>query len=64
MDSVQLSVAFSASQGLGAQFDKVARVIKLRDQLDLERMAFVTLFGGFDTHFALDDDIGESMSVD
>ena len=59
MDSVTLDVAQTTS-GLGYQLDKVAKILKLRDELDLERAGFWTVSGGYDSHFTLDDDEGGS----
>merc|ERR1711871_1645572 len=35
---------------LSSQFDKVSKLIKLRDEIGTERAAFITTLGGWDTH--------------
>ena len=39
---------------LSAQFDKVSKLIKLRDTIGTERAAFITNLGGWDTHNSFD----------
>ena len=49
--SLQTGADSMPNTNLGNQFDKVAKLIKVgtRD-LEMERAAFVTSLGGFDTH--------------
>jgi uncharacterized protein (DUF1501 family)/uncharacterized protein (DUF1800 family) len=59
LDNVELNTTFPESD-LGGQFDKVAKVIKLnKNVLEMERAAFVTKLGGFDTHNSFDTVTGD-----
>lgn len=44
-----LNTVFPASQ-LGQQLDTVARIIAVRDPLQMERQVFLVATGGFDSH--------------
>ena len=50
MQALTLATEFAGDR-ISMQFSQVARALKLREKLQLERAGFFTLHGGFDTHF-------------
>jgi uncharacterized protein (DUF1501 family) len=53
VSATTLNITFSTS-GLSAQFNQIAKMIKLQPTLQTERAVFVTSAGGFDTHNTFD----------
>merc|ERR1712070_142008 len=54
LNGVTLGTTFPESGRVGRGLDKIARMIKLRSDLESERDAFITVHHGYDTHFNTD----------
>ena len=56
MAGVSLTKTFDRDNSLSSSFNQISKIIKLRDQLKLERAGFTAEIGGFDTHGTFDSE--------
>merc|ERR1711988_1461893 len=55
MGNVKLTKTFKSDNEVNSAFSQISKIIKLKDQLKLERAGFITTVHGFDTHHTFDD---------
>lgn len=55
MEDVKLSNTFTVDREISSQFNQISKIIKLREDLKLERAGFIASVHGFDTHHSFDD---------
>eukprot|EP00505_MAST-04D_sp_SCG-Rhode-Island_P001246 Stramenopile-MAST_4_protein_1246 len=55
MEGVKLTKTFNVDREINSAFNQISKIIKLRDELKLERAGFIASVHGFDTHHSFDD---------
>jgi len=61
LDNVTLTQSFGTDQ-MSRQLQQVATLVAARERLGIERGAFVTALGGFDTHSSLGDSLAQRLA--
>jgi len=62
LDDATLDTVFTKDNYVSMQFDKIAKLIKLRNSLKQERQLFIVQVNGFDTHNSFTS-LGDAMSL-